>query len=392
MYKKNILILAPYTSLPNETGFNRFLYLAYLLADFYNVTLLTSSFRHSTKKQRDIVFFEKLESPFTIKLINEPGYKKNVGIGRLFSHYKLLKNIEDWLKEQKTGHFNLVYSAFPLISTNLLLEKYKAKLNYKIIIDVQDIWPDSISAVFPLTRKINFLLSPIRRRAEKVYQLADGIVAVSQTYLDIAKKVNPNVPALSVYIGADKSLVDSIKPETKELHKTKLLYIGTLSYSYDIKTVIYAVNKLYQTNPYTELHIFGDGPDLNRLKKIAKSNIYFHGLKPYSEMISFAKSCDILVNPIVASAQPSITNKLSDYFLLKLPIINSQKLYEVKQLIELTNGVNYEAGSVKSFIESLQHLLQKGINKTTNCQYLIDDLFDRKTTYNKILHLIEEIL
>lgn len=389
MCKKNILILAPYTSLPNETSFNRFLYLAYLFSKEYNVTLLTSSFNHTSKTIRDTSFFENLDLPFKIELISEPGYTKNVSLKRLYSHKVFTQNMENWLKKKQSNDIDLFYSAFPLIKTNLILGKYKARFNYKIIIDIQDIWPDSISSAFPIAKKLKFLLYPIRKRSERAYKISDGIIAVSKTYLNIARKANPHAPALPVYIGADKALISKTPSFPKEKNVIKLLYIGTLSHSYDVETVILAMNTIIEEK--IEFHIFGDGPRLHKLKIIAKKNTYFHGLKPYIEMIAFAKSCDILINPIVASAQQSITNKLSDYFLLKLPIINSQQSKEVTSLISKTNGYNYEAGSAESFIKALYYIIKN--KKRTNCHSeLINKLFDRNLTYPNIVDFTKNIL
>ena len=48
--KKHILLVAPYVTFPDEMGMNRFIYLANLLADEFDVTLVTSRYCH---------FFEK---------------------------------------------------------------------------------------------------------------------------------------------------------------------------------------------------------------------------------------------------------------------------------------------------------------------------------------------
>ena len=39
--KKHILLVAPYVTFPDEMGMNRFIYLANLLADEFDVTLVT---------------------------------------------------------------------------------------------------------------------------------------------------------------------------------------------------------------------------------------------------------------------------------------------------------------------------------------------------------------
>jgi hypothetical protein len=52
LVKKNILLVAPYVTFPNEPGDNRFISIAQLLSFEYNVTLVTSRFCHILKQQR----------------------------------------------------------------------------------------------------------------------------------------------------------------------------------------------------------------------------------------------------------------------------------------------------------------------------------------------------
>ena len=120
-----ILIVAPFASLPDEPYFNRFLYLANRLAAAHDVTLLTSQFRHFDKCFRLNDFYKE---NFDIKLIRETGYRKNISLMRIFSHWQFSINFAKWFKEaQKEIHYDLVYSAFPLIGHNIFLAKYKKK-------------------------------------------------------------------------------------------------------------------------------------------------------------------------------------------------------------------------------------------------------------------------
>ena len=109
----------------------------------------------------------------------------------------------------RPGEQDVVFSAYPLIATNLLLGKHKARLGYKLIVDVQDVWPESFSSVVPFLKKVPHNLLPFASRANQAYRYADALVAVSQTYLDRAKEANPNVPGEVVYIGADFPKLDA---------------------------------------------------------------------------------------------------------------------------------------------------------------------------------------
>lgn len=377
---KKILIVAPFCSLPGEQGFNRFLYLADLLSKRYDVTLLTSSFRHSTKSQR-----EQCEDcyPYKVKVVFAPSYSSNVSLKRIFSHRVFFKNFKDWFMRNGTG-FDLVYSAYPLISTNVFLVKNKNLFNYKLIVDVQDVWPESISAAFPFVKNFPLWMIPYTRQADFCYKGADALVAVSKTYLDRAMLVCPNTVGAVAYIGSDSDKIESAPILNLDKRKLKLVYIGSLGYSYDIKTVVLAVNEMIEAGLAVELHIFGGGHQESELKTVASQDVKFHGYVDYDRMISFVKACDLGVNALKASAPQSITNKLSDYFSVGIPMLNSQVTEELHTLYEGYPHVSYSAGSV----DSCKAAIARAIGDPSFRKKYPKDIFFRKNCYSVIEDIV----
>ncbi|WP_096137366.1 ATP-grasp domain-containing protein [Neisseria meningitidis] len=277
----NITIVAPYCSLPSEPYFNRFWYLAERLSQSHDVLLITSRFRHYDKSfRRHEDAAATSNGRLRVKLLDEPGYRKNVSLARVASHRVFVRNLARWLHSPQAAEQDIVYSAYPLMATNLLLGKHKARLGYKLIVDVQDVWPESFSSVVPFLKKVPHKLLPFASRANRAYRCADALVAVSQTYLDRAKEANPNVPGEAVYIGTDFAAIAPPPPRFRS-KTTRLFYLGTLSYSYDVETVCKGVRKLLDDGENVELHIMGGGPDLEKLKQYENRAIKFYGYLPY---------------------------------------------------------------------------------------------------------------
>lgn len=385
-----IAIVAPYCSLPGEPNFNRFWYLAVLLSQSHDVLLLTSNFKHMNKSfRRPEMAEEASQGRLKVKLLQESGYTKNVSVARVQSHHVLVKDFEQWLEQCRPGDWDVVYSAYPLIATNLLLGKHKARLGYKLIIDVQDVWPEAFSAVIPALKKIPHNLLPFASRANAAYAYADGLVAVSQSYLDRAKEANPNAPGEVVYIGADYDKLGSAQPKQFESGTTRFFYLGTLSYSYDMETVCQGIQRLAEAGENVELHIMGGGPDLDKLKQYESDSVKFYGYIPYAEMMSVAKGCDIAVNAIHSHSCASITNKLSDYMALEKPILNSQVSSEVDEILTLLPHADYRSGDVNSFISAARSIL-KHKEDPVNSEEIVRR-FKRDVSYRKIVNLIERL-
>ncbi|HGH0167242.1 TPA: glucosaminyl-a1,3-N,N'-diacetylbacillosaminyl-a1-diphospho-di-trans,octa-cis-undecaprenol synthase PglH, partial [Neisseria meningitidis] len=234
--------------------------------------------------------------------------------------------------------------------------------------------------------KVPHKLLPFASRANRAYRCADALVAVSQTYLDRAKEANPNVPGEAVYIGTDFA---AIAPPRFRSKTTRLFYLGTLSYSYDVETVCKGVRKLLDDGENVELHIMGGGPDLEKLKQYENRAIKFYGYLPYSEMMSIAKGCDIAVNAIHSHAMQSVTNKLSDYMALQKPILNSQTNAEVLSLLNLLPHENYRSGDVDSFVQAAKDILKRKNDPVQSDE--IVRRFRRDISYRKIVNLIERL-
>lgn len=391
--KKNILIVAPYVTFPNEPGANRFIAIAKLLSEHYNVTLITSRFCHILKSHRKN---EPCLDRINVVLIDEPGYAGNVSISRLYSHHIFCQNLRIFLLAYNSK-IDLVYSAYPLIKTNYVLGRLKEELKFKLVMDIQDIWPESISGPIPIfsNRLGNFLLSPVTYYANQTYAYADALVAVSKTYMKRADVKNIKCQYKEVvYIGADNL---HFTDEIQQFDKTKILaiYIGTMAGSYDLETIVRASIRCHEQ---VEIQFIGTGPHEERLKKLNSElggYIRFLGTMPYDEAMRKLKNANIAINPICSTAQQSITNKLSDYFCCGLPILSCQENLEVQELLAIGGGVNYQSGDSEDlakkliFLSENRHLLKKmsEINKQ-----IAKENFLRIFSYKKIFELVNRVI
>lgn len=393
--RKKILLVAPYVTFPGEPGANRFITIANMLSNEYEVTLVTSSFCHILKTQRPEVPNTKY---FKTVLLNEPGYKKNVSFMRFLSHKIFCNNFERFLKESNTS-FDLIYSAYPLIYTNFLLGKNKKFFNYRLIIDVQDIWPDSITgAIKSLSSSLGkIILYPINKYADKTYSYADGLIAVSESYLNKADVSElPFEKKKVVYIGTDKVLdKNPYNPQLDLKRPLTATYIGTIGGSYDLDTIVKAAPLCKDK---VNIQFIGTGPHEYKLKKLNESlgsHVTFLGTMPYEQAMQVLSNSDLAINPIKASAQQSVTNKLSDYFACGLPILSCQSNPEVKAILSTGGNLQYKASNVEDLVRNLLY-----INKNRSKLPLISSYnfslakrkFSRQNSYLEILDLIDTVL
>ena len=391
-----ILFIANYVSLPWENGNSRFIYLLNSI-DYskHNVELITSSFSHALKKHRKLDFKKVNALKYKLTLIDEPGYRNNVSFARMYSHKFLSKNLKEYFAKIKIKP-DVIYCAVPSLDLAYEAAVYAEKNKIRFIIDVQDIWPEAFQMVFnpPVVGKI--LYSPLKRKADKIYSMADQIVAVSETYAKRALTVNKKTKQyLSVYLGTALDAFDaaSKNQEKKEKNTIKIAYVGTLGHSYNIKGVIDALSMI--NNDKIKFIIMGDGPMRQEFESYAKEksiDCEFKGKIRYEDMVACLCSCDIAVNPITHGAAQSIINKVGDYAAAGLPVVNTQECPEYRNLVDdYQIGVNCENGNIKQLSEAINRLindrdLRKRLGK--NNRRLAEEKFDRLKTYQEILDLI----
>lgn len=381
----------------------RFSYLMERFAERgHEVELVTTDFSHSAKKRRAEPRRDLYKTKIT--LCHEPGYKKNVGIDRLYSHYVWGKNVGRYIRSlQKTP--DVVYCAVPSLTANMEVAKYcQMYPNSKYIIDIQDVWPDAFTLVLP--KYLKWILAPMKWRVDSFYRKADEVIAVSDTYRDrgLAPLSKKTRKGLTVYLGNNGKLFDearvkyAIKRTDDEIW---LAYIGTLGYSYDIPCVFEALS-IYQKKcaegKVLRFIVMGDGPFREEWEHEAKRYgvlCEFTGSLPYQEMVGRMCSCDIVVNPIRKGAAQSITNKVGDYALSGLPVINTQENPEYRHLVdEYRCGVNCECGNAEQVAEAIKTLVvdtDLRMKMGQNSRRLGEERFDRRVTYNNIIELVEFI-
>jgi glycosyltransferase involved in cell wall biosynthesis len=400
---KDVLLITNYWHFECEKASSRYFTLAkkIVLAGI-DLEVITSTFYHATKTQRNYTKDFLGSFPYKVSLIHESGYGSNVSLKRILSHKEFAKNVIEYIKKRKKP--DLIYCVIPSLDVAYMVTKYANKNNIKVIIDIQDLWPETYKMIFNVPIISDIVFYPMKRIADKAYSAADEIVAVSQTYVDRALRVNKKCNSgYSIFLGAELSKFDTATKGANSINKPSdelwIAYIGTLSYSYDIPSIIKALTLLQEKNgPRVKFMVMGDGPLRKDFEKLAKEkgiNCEFKGQLEYTEMVKFLCKCDIAVNPIVGSSAASIVNKVGDYAAAGLPVINTQDCKEYKDLLNDYNaGLNCKNGDIKDIALGIEKLCKDATLRNrmgNNNRRFAEERFDRDRTYEIIVDLIKKV-
>lgn len=411
---KKIAILTMGVRLKDEKGYTRFGYLAEFLTGMgYQVDLITTTFQHWEKAQRDLRRIKKDVAagvyPYKLRFIYEPGYRKNIDPLRVLSHKIAAKNLKKMLEKGPLDgrDYDLIYAEIPPNDVALAAAEYAKKKGIPFVADVNDLWPEAMRMVLDIPVVSDAAFYPLKRDAEKVYSLVSGIVGTSDEYRDRpSKNQSRDIPKETVYVGneiaefdrgAEEHMAETAKPEGEFW----VTYAGTIGTSYDIRTMVLAGEKLAEEgHEEIKIKILGDGPLKEELEVLADSrqirNVEFTGYAPYEEMAAYLKQSDILVNSFVKKAPQSIVTKIGDYLAAGKPMINTCMSREFRRKVKQDGfGINImpeDAGVLAEAILKLKQNEGRRLEMGRRARAVAEAEFDRPEAYKKIERLIAGLL
>lgn len=401
---KKVLLISNYFHFKQEKASNRYRELACVLSEEKDiqVEVITSKFYQRTYEHRKN--FDELTAgvPFKATFVDEMGYKKSICIKRLLSSRHFARSVMRYLKTQPKP--DLIYQVVPTLDVAKAVGKYAKKNNIPFVIDVQDLWPEAFKMAINIPVLSDVAFFPLKCIANSIYKSADGVCAVSDTYVERVLSVNKKCQSgTGVYIGINLAVFDenaakesSLKPQELKTDRVKLAYCGSLSKSYNIKLVIDALALL--KNPPLFV-VIGDGNDKAEFEAYAKEkkvDAIFTGFVEYADMCNLLCSCDIAVNPIVGTSVASIINKHGDYAASGKPVLNTQTSKEYCKLVEdyemgfncLSEKPEELAEKIKILAEN-EELREKMGQGARRCA---EEKFDRAKTYKKLVNKIKGLL
>lgn len=403
--KKKIAVISMGVKLNGEKGYSRFRYIGDFLSDAgYQVDLITTTFQHWEKAQRDIDVIKKEDYKFRLKFIYEPGYRKNIDPRRIWSHHIAAKNLTKLLEQD--GDYDLIYCEIPPNDVALAAAEYAKKKGIPFVPDVNDLWPEAMRMVLDIPVVSDILFYPLQRDAEKVYSLVSGIIGTSDEYRDRPlKNQKLDVPRKTVYVGNEIAEFDKgVETYGPQIQKPGgefwVSYAGTIGTSYDIRTMVLAGRELLDRGmDQIKIKILGGGPLKEELENLAKekecTNVEFVGYAPYPQMAAYLAKSDILVNSFVKKAPQSIVTKIGDYLAAGKPMINTCMSPEFRRKVETDGfGINILPEDVKILTDAIIDLYKdrEGCRiMGEKARKIAEEQFDRPESYKKIIALIEEL-
>ena len=253
---------------------------------------------------------------------------------------------------------------------------YKRIRRVPLVIEIRDIWPESMEAVGAKIPRLAYKALEMVERA--MYRTADRIVTVGEGYKARLLEKGIKAEKMSIVMNGTDLAVYRPAPKNEELLKKYGLdgkfvvsYIGTVGMACGLEVVLEAAEKMSagvrecgcEGVRDVVFVIVGDGAHRAQLEEEAKrrglKNVVFTGRQPKSSMPAWIASSDASLVHLKASGlfTTVMPSKIFESAGCKRPIIMGVDGYAKKLVLDAQAGLDMKPESAASLVECTNKLV-----------------------------------
>jgi len=281
-----------------------------------------------------------------------------------------------------------ITSAIPAI---ILKKIYKSKL----ILWVQDLWPESISSTNHIKNK--FLLSLIGRIVNIIYKYSDKILVQSNSFKKILlkKKLNKKIEVLYNSSIIKKNNIQ-LNSKLKKILKNNfcITYAGNIGKAQSLLEIT-KLSTIFNNNSMIKFLIIGNGSEKEKIKNEIKKNniknIIILDRVSQKKIWKILKLSQVLFITLKDSYifNHTIPSKLQSYMAVGKPIIGSIKGESSKIIIKSKCGLINKPGDIKKLESNIYNIYKMSKSKRkimgTNAKKYYNKYFKNSEQIKKLI-------
>jgi glycosyltransferase involved in cell wall biosynthesis len=409
-----IWIINPYGTLPSESWreYRSSLVSNALATRGHSVKWWMSNFEHRSKKFREIEFIDRegLHSNVEMRFIKSSSYKYHVSLERILYERRFGINALTSMRKHKPP--DLIVMVDPSLFFGNYILKYCKENKVKLIVDIQDLWPEQFELAVPkrfrFLSKLLFFSLYIRRN--RIIEYSTGVIGITKDYIDevLRKASIINKPSIVSYLGVnlkdfqinknrnEGASLDVINQFVMDACIT-CVYAGTLGEAYALDTLAQGIEKSILRNRNIKFIIAGSGSQEDLVSSLASkypTNILFLGSVDPKLLPYIYSKCDIGICSYSRGSVVSMPCKFYDYLAGGLAVLNSLGR-EIESFInEKSIGINFKPEDVNSFSDSLNLYSSNkqilALHKSNASRLALN--FDSPIIYNNLSEFVESFI
>jgi glycosyltransferase involved in cell wall biosynthesis len=346
-----------------------------LVESGHKVVLWSSSFYHQEKRHRlhgrdRITVSPKLE----IRLISSPGYQHNIGLGRLWDHAVLARNLAKELSKETLAP-DVAFIGYPPIEAAAVMTRWLATRGIPCMLDVKDQWPNIFVDALPSPLRPfgRVVLMPYFYYARRSFRDATAVTSMAKGFLQWSAE----------FAGREISKLDKVVPlttptgqvSTAELEEAerwwdqqgvkadgtfRICFVGSHSRAFDMGPVFEAAKLASHSGQSIQFVLCGDGEESSAWQAEMKglSNVLFPGWVDRAKVEALALRSSVTLAPYhnVENFIMNIPNKVVDSLALGLPVLSSLRGEVQRLILDFNVGLSYGPVGEKTLLSCIHEL------------------------------------
>ena len=304
----------------------------------------------------------------------------------------------------KTKNIDVIYSYHPPLTTSLsafLLGLFK---RIPFVIDVQDLWPDTLSATGMVkNKKALFLVGKI---CDFVYKRAAKIVVLSPGFKKrIESRGVPKEKVEVIYNWCNEPLLNDFQETTVNLPDNgnlNLVFAGNLGYAQGLPTIVNAAEILQNNEVNVNIILLGDGVAKSEAIKESEfkslRNLFFIPRVPMQQVGAILSKSDMLLVHLTDNVLFEITvpSRTQAYLAMGKPIIMGVAGDAADLISKSDSGIICEPDNATSLVAAIKELSQLPVSKREqmgiNGRSFYYEELSLKIGVSKFIRVFEDII
>ena len=205
----------------------------------------------------------------------------------------------------------------------------------KIVLDLHEVMPEFYQSKYKI-EKNNIIYRLILLQERLSFNFADYVITINDPIQKLLEKRGLcSKKTIILMNSADENVFKHYKSKEKRIKKKNdkfiMMYHGTLTSIYGLDIALKAFNAIEDKMLDAQFWIIGEGPDKKKLEKLVKQfgmekKVKFFGMISHKNIHKILALCDVGILPTKKDPflELSFSNKLSEYIIMKKPVIVSR--------------------------------------------------------------------
>lgn len=262
----------------------------------------------------------------------------------------------------------------------------------KLVVNVQDLWPESLSATNYISNK--FILFLVGKIVQFIYKKSDLLLVQSEGFKDRISRFNPDAKIIYWPNSVPDFFSENIAVSglnKKDSSKFTVLFAGNLGIAQSLETIVEAATLLLDINPDVEIIIAGNGSQAtwlaNEIKLRNLINMKMLGRLPQESMPALMRKSSALLVCLANKEIFNLTipNKVQAYMAIGKPIVGSIGGEGAKIIEESKSGIVSSPEDYVGLAYAISSMAKSGADELLLYGMNGRDYFEKNFNHNKLI-------